>query len=182
VIAFFLIVQLDTQRPVAYYVVIGGDMFSEALKNTRKLNKMSQEDLASAIAILTGDSLTRQAVQRWESGVSAPEQDKWAAIEKALGQPEGWVFALISADTRQHNSSISMRDANRSPASAINAQNVGSIQISADDNLSNGQQPGHHEILSDVEYEVLVLFRKYGNPALLQRCLGQLRQAQEIFG
>lgn len=156
-------------------------MFSESLRNTRKLNKMSQEDLAAAIANVTGESLTRQAVQRWESGVSAPEQDKWAAIEKALSQPEGWVFALISADTRQHvASTITMRDPTRSPA--INAQGVGSIHISADNLSSREQAGGHYELLSDIEYEVLTLFRQYGNPTLLQRCLGQLRQAQELFG
>jgi hypothetical protein len=35
--------------------------------------------------------------------------------------------------------------------------------------------------LSALEYEVLTLFRKYGNAVMLERCLGQLRKAEEIF-
>lgn len=157
-------------------------MFGESLRNARESKELSLDALAQLVAEILGEKLSGQSIQKWETGASVPRRDKWAAIEKALGQPDGWVFALISADTRQHvASSISMRDATRSPA--INAQNVGSIQISADDNLSNGQQPnGHYELLSDIEYEVLTLFRKYGNPTLLQRCLGQLRQAEELFG
>lgn len=43
-------------------------------------------------------------------------------------------------------------------------------------------QDGHSAILSDLEFEVLTLFRKYGNPTMLERCLRQLREAQAIFG
>jgi transcriptional regulator with XRE-family HTH domain len=132
----------------------------DKMRMARLAKKMSQRALAGVVGV------KQQAVSEWENG-GGVDPKHWPEIKEHLG---------IDLST---TSSITQHTPTRSPA--INAQNVGSIQISADDSMSNGQQPGHYELLTDIEYEVLTLFRQYGNPTLLQRCLGQLRQAQELF-
>ena len=134
---------------------------NEKIRMARLAKRLSQQAIADILGV------TQQAISDWENG-GGIDQEHWPALKEHLG-----------VDV---SSSISMRDATRSPASAISANNVGYIQISADGTISNGKQPGHYELLSDTEYEVLTLFRKYGNPTLLQRCLGQLRQDEELFG
>lgn len=132
----------------------------ERMRMARLGKKLAQQAVADAIGV------TQQAVSDWEKG-GGIDEEHWQSIKELLG-----------VDVAQH---ISMRDATRSPS--INAQNVGSLHFSADDNFSSREHSGgHYELLNDIEYEVLTLFRKYGNPTLLQRCLGQLRQAQELFG
>jgi len=59
----------------------------------------------------------------------------------------------------------------------INAARTGSISIK-----TNHESGGHQVVLSDLEHEVLVMFRKYGNQTILERCLRKLREAQSIFG
>lgn len=49
---------------------------SENLKNIRKENNLSQEQLAEKLGV------SRQAVSKWESGQSYPEMDKVLLICK----------------------------------------------------------------------------------------------------
>ena len=54
-------------------------MFSDNLVQLRKLNDMTQEDLAEAVGV------TRQAIAKWESGDSVPDLERSKAIADAFG-------------------------------------------------------------------------------------------------
>lgn len=54
-------------------------MFKENLIELRKLNNMSQEELAAMIGV------TRQTLSKYETGESIPDIEKCSAIAKALG-------------------------------------------------------------------------------------------------
>ena len=53
-------------------------MFNEMLKGKRKAHGFTQQSFADLIGV------SRQSVQKWESGVSFPEIERWAAIEMAF--------------------------------------------------------------------------------------------------
>ena len=54
-------------------------MFSDNLVQLRKLNDMTQEELAEAVGV------TRQAIAKWESGNSVPDLERSKAIADAFG-------------------------------------------------------------------------------------------------
>lgn len=54
-------------------------MFKDNLIELRKLNNMSQEDLASCIGV------SRQTLSKYETGESIPDIDKCSAIAKVFG-------------------------------------------------------------------------------------------------
>jgi len=107
---------------------------------------------------------TPNGVKKWEDGLSFPDPKWWRGIKDVAG--------LDPAEFKYPEQHIHQHQPTNSPA--VNANHVGNLSISID-------APGHQVTLTDVELEVLTLFRKYGNPALLERCLGQLRQAEAIF-
>jgi hypothetical protein len=141
--------------------------FAVALVEAREGKGKNRSQFATDIGA------SSNGVKRWETAEVFPDPKWWRAIKDVAG--------IDPADYRPPiappGHSITQHTPTRSPA--INAQHVGSIQISADD---HGPDHGHYELLSDLEHEVLTLFRKYGNPTLLERCLRQLREAQAIFG
>ena len=54
-------------------------MFSDNLVQLRKLNDMTQEELAEAVGV------TRQAIAKWESGDSVPDLERSKAIADTFG-------------------------------------------------------------------------------------------------
>lgn len=54
-------------------------MFSDNLVQLRKLNDMTQEELAEAVGV------TRQAIAKWEAGDSVPDLERSKAIADAFG-------------------------------------------------------------------------------------------------
>ncbi len=54
-------------------------MFGENLAQLRKINGMTQENLAEKIGV------TRQSIAKWEAGDSVPDIDKCKAIADAFG-------------------------------------------------------------------------------------------------
>lgn len=54
-------------------------MFKENLVGLRKLNRLSQEELAEKVGV------TRQAVAKWEAGESEPTLEKSRLLAQALG-------------------------------------------------------------------------------------------------
>ena len=54
-------------------------MFSDNLVQLRKLNDMTQEELAEAVGV------TRQAIAKWEAGDSVPDLERSNAIADAFG-------------------------------------------------------------------------------------------------
>ena len=54
-------------------------MFSDNLVQLRKLNDMTQEELAEAVGV------TRQAIAKWESGESVPDLEKSRILADTFG-------------------------------------------------------------------------------------------------
>ncbi len=54
-------------------------MFSDNLVTLRKINKMTQEDIAEKVGV------TRQAVAKWESGETIPDIDKCRLLADTFG-------------------------------------------------------------------------------------------------
>ena len=54
-------------------------MFKDNLIELRKINNMSQEDLASQIGV------SRQTLSKYETGESLPDIDKCSALAKVFG-------------------------------------------------------------------------------------------------
>ena len=60
-------------------------MFQERLYTLRKERGLSQEDLANEVGV------SRQAVQKWESGAAQPSLDKLTALAKYFGVTLDWL-------------------------------------------------------------------------------------------
>ena len=54
-------------------------MFSENIVRLRKINQMTQEDIAEAVGV------SRQAVAKWESGETIPDLEKCKLLEELFG-------------------------------------------------------------------------------------------------
>ena len=68
-------------------------MFKDNLIELRKINNMSQEDLASQIGV------SRQTLSKYETGESLPDIDKCSAIAKVFGIT---VDVLINYDKEEN--------------------------------------------------------------------------------
>lgn len=54
-------------------------MFNENIVRLRKLNQMTQEDIAEAVGV------SRQAVAKWESGETIPDLEKCKLLAELFG-------------------------------------------------------------------------------------------------
>ena len=54
-------------------------MFSENIVRLRKINQMTQEDIAEAVGV------SRQAVAKWESGETIPDLEKCKLLAELFG-------------------------------------------------------------------------------------------------
>ncbi len=68
-------------------------MFGENLYQLRKLNRMTQEELADKLGV------SRQAVAKWESGESLPDIEKSISIAGVFGVSLDDLVNFDSADT-----------------------------------------------------------------------------------
>lgn len=59
--------------------------FGQAVKHYRKLKEFSQEDVCIEYYVLTGRTLSRQAVSNWEHGKNEPTISEARLIAKILG-------------------------------------------------------------------------------------------------
>ena len=69
-------------------------MFSQKLRETRESLKITQQFLADKIGV------TRQSVQKWESGKMLPTMGLWGKIEEALGVQRGWCISHIDTSIK----------------------------------------------------------------------------------
>ena len=135
--------------------------FAADLKKALDSNSMTASDLARELGI------TATAVSKYCRGEGLPRPDKWAVIRHLLGlNPQDYI------DYGSHQSV-----ANNSNLKATNGASI-SISIGAPPEQGKGVQA----FLTETEAEVLTLFRRYGNMAMLEKCLTQLRKQQEVFG
>ena len=69
---------IDKFRVQVYNVTRGDKMLGENIKNLRKENKMSQEQLAEKLDV------SRQSVSLWENGQTTPSMDNIIAIDNHI--------------------------------------------------------------------------------------------------
>lgn len=175
-------------------------MFGDDLKKARRrFVGLTQEKLSQAIAGATGESLTRQAVQRWEANEVLPESEKWEAIEKVLDLPVGWVYSAIDRDKKAMSTilptspaTISSPRATITGSSDIAISSNGSQSASGNSTITMRSdvdlEPKIETNLTPKEYqavlalrgigekgiEAVILFERFGNNFLLDQCLKKL--------
>ncbi len=133
--------------------------FAADLKKALDSNNMTASDLARALGV------SSNAVSKYCRGEGLPRPNKWAAIKRLLNlNPQDYI------DYSSHQSVVD---------SHLKATNGGSISISIG---GPPESDGIKMTLTKTEAEVLQLFRRYGNAAMMERCLSQLRKAEELFG
>ena len=136
------------------------DDFATDLKKALDANHMTASDLARELDV------TPNAISKYIRGEGMPRPGKWAAIKRILGvDPKEYI---------DYSPSQSVAD------STLTATNGASISISIGAPPEQGK--GVQSFLTETEAEVLTLFRRYGNMAMLEKCLAQLRKQQEMFG
>lgn len=69
-------------------------MFNYELKAARKKKGLNQGELGENLGV------SRQTVQKWESGDVVPNVKRWHELEKALGMPLGWVAHFVALDDK----------------------------------------------------------------------------------
>ncbi|MBM9615014.1 hypothetical protein JWJ90_12060 [Desulfobulbus rhabdoformis] len=71
-------------------------MFGEILRSARKkAGFKSMELFTEEVNKHLQESITWQAVQKWETNINRPESDKWGALDSALGAESGWTMRLV---------------------------------------------------------------------------------------
>lgn len=75
-------------------------MFQERLYTLRKERGLSQEDLANEVGV------SRQAVQKWESGAAQPSLDKLTALAKYFGVTLDWLVNGEEAQGGTHEAPV----------------------------------------------------------------------------
>lgn len=75
-------------------------MFQERLYTLRKEHGLSQEDLANQVGV------SRQAVQKWESGAAQPSLDKLTALARYFGVTLDWLVNGEGAQERAHEAPV----------------------------------------------------------------------------
>jgi len=136
----------------------------DAIRDARTAKKLTQKQLAKLLGV------TQQAVSGWEDGIGVDEKH-WPGIMKHLGVNVALYTPI--------NQTVSMTES--AMTQIINTSNNGNISVETESGEGKSGK-GHRVYLNDIEFEILTLFRRYGNPTMLHRCLTQLRQAEAIFG
>lgn len=138
---------------------------SEALRMARAAKKMKQHELAAMIGV------SQQMVSGWENDSDPVSPKNWQAILEALG-----------VDCSQYEMPQTQKSAYIATGHRGTADNGGTVSISGDIAALNY---GHHATvqaqLTEIEYDTLMLFRRYGNPHLLEKCRQSLLRAKELF-
>jgi len=122
-------------------------------------------------------NLSPSTIGKWIKGSAFPSAELWDAIKFHVG-----------IDPRDYKEYPSPSQSSNTTASghsqAVTSQDSQvTINSSYTASIERGQHQGGFLVeLNPQEHELYRLFKKYGNPALMEKCLGQLRKAQEIFG
>ncbi len=68
-------------------------MFSKEFKKRRKTAGYTQKTFSEVAGV------SRQTVQKWETGSMVPDRVRWELIDKLLGEKEGWANCIITGST-----------------------------------------------------------------------------------
>jgi DNA-binding XRE family transcriptional regulator len=140
--------------------------FAEEIKRIRDSMGLSRKDFANEIGV------SATSIQKWEEEGIFPKSSRWRKIKDFTGIDP----VTYKVYGEQATQTITRSTISNSPT--ITAASCGSISI------NTPPLPGdkHTLALTPQEHEALTLFRRFGNPNLLEKCIQKLKQAEAIFG
>ena len=136
-----------------------GNSFAEELKRRREAMGLSRKEFGAEIDV------SATTIQKWEDEGIFPKPSRWKRINDFTG--------IDPASFRDYTGNV------HSPT--IHADTVGSISITTSGQRSTDTSSKYTLELSPKEHEAITLFRQYGNPILLEKCIEKLRQVEAIY-
>lgn len=132
------------------------DFGKDFARKRKALGFNSREDLMDRLGV------SATAIGNWEKHGVFPLPDKWEAIKKTVG------IDCTEYDTGEQTLTISS-----SPHSiGINAKSGAKVSATYGSSID----------VSEFEMELLTMFRRYGNQAMGERCLKQLKAIEAMTG
>lgn len=145
------------------WVVFMKSNFGRELKAWRDSDGLSQDEAGALIGV------SGTAIQNWESGDHFPSNKRWRRIKEKTG--------IDPVRYMDYSSTATATTATNSPMAAVSADNCFSVEV------RQGQQQAdkHTVTLTPQEHELFLLWRRYGNEVIFERCLDELRRAEKYF-
>jgi DNA-binding transcriptional regulator YdaS (Cro superfamily) len=132
--------------------------FADDLQRAINANGMNITEFAKMVGV------SQTGASRWVKGEAMPKPARWKAIKQATG-----------IDCQEYKIyDVAMNNSPQSQAH-ISAESGATVTIS-----NQSGNTGRVVTLSDEEWEALTLFRRFGNAAMLERCIRQLRAVEAI--
>ena len=133
-------------------------MFKDNLIELRKINNMSQEDLASQIGV------SRQTLSKYETGESLPDIDKCSAIAKVFGIT---VDDLINYD-KEENMGVGVPPKGKYMFGMVKVGDKGQIVIPAKARKIFNIKPGDNLVILGDENAGLAILKEEDLLAMMQ--------------
>lgn len=133
-------------------------MFKDNLIELRKINNMSQEDLASQIGV------SRQTLSKYETGESLPDIDKCSAIAKVFGIT---VDDLINYD-KEENMGVGVPPKGKYMFGMVKVGDKGQIVIPAKARKIFNIKPGDNLVILGDENAGLAIFKEEDLLSMMQ--------------
>ena len=133
-------------------------MFKDNLIELRKLNNMSQEELAAQIGV------SRQTLSKYETGESLPDIDKCSAMAKVFGTT---VDDLINYDT-EAKSGVGVPPKGKYMFGMVKVGDKGQIVIPVKARKIFNIKPGDNLVLLGDEYAGLAILKEEDLLAMMQ--------------
>jgi hypothetical protein len=135
-----------------------------AVKMALLQKKLSQREVAGKM------NITQQAISEWLKVGRVPEKH-WDDVKKILG---------IDPSKFKGNGFAPAKNGSAPTSDAVESTVVFTPKVQEED--GKGSAGGLVSMqVSTEEHEAILLFRQYGNRALFDRCMRQLKYAEEIF-
>jgi len=147
---------------------------SDFATNFPKLGVDTQEEAGEKLGV------SQNAIHSWLKGRSFPQKDKWKVIAENLGiDPSDYRVNVKDGSFKVDNSASVTNSHTTTNGHNVAASSGAKVSIGS---FSQGEDGGYVKAeLTELEYDTLMLFRKYGNAHLLEKCRATLLKAQEIF-
>jgi transcriptional regulator with XRE-family HTH domain len=130
--------------------------FKDALKRARENLRMSHEEMGRQLGI------SGTAERKWESGENFPTIKRWARIQAITGVDPSLYVENNNETVTQKIGTVTYGNITNGATATISQHTVKDLDISAE------------------EKELLLLFRRFGNAAMLDRCRRQLLKMEEL--
>ena len=115
--------------------------FNDKLKELRKENKLSQEQLAEKL------NISRQAISKWESGKAYPDIDNLILLAKIL---EVSLDELLIDEKNKYSEDVEEENESKIDADISSHKSIWDIRLKAKGNNSN-QKEADNETIEDIK-------------------------------